>query len=124
VLRKENCTLEEVLDIQNIANEARSSNIQLVQFLDQEELGKMIKYITEISEDTSNSAATFKFPFACNEIFQAENPSICSSIVESYDLYSGLLNFFTATPPINLTLAAYVSTVMLGLLRNNTLSTA
>ena len=70
LLEKEGgCTLEELLLEDEVVQETKTSNNDLLKFLCQEEnLSKLVDYALQSPQDSNNKDATFRFPFLAADI--------------------------------------------------------
>ncbi|KAF2300756.1 hypothetical protein GH714_015565 [Hevea brasiliensis] len=73
ILDKENFTLEELLDEEEIIQECKALNSRLINFIrDRAHVEQLLRYIIEEPPEDAESKRTFKFPFIACEIFTCE----------------------------------------------------
>ncbi|XP_073146639.1 uncharacterized protein [Henckelia pumila] len=122
VLDKENFTLEELLDEEEIIQECKASNSRLINFLrDRAQVEQMLKYIVEEADENADSRRTFKFPFIACEIFTCEVDSILKTLVEEEELMNLLFSFLEPNRPHPALLAGYFSKVVVCLMVRKTI---
>ncbi|RVW38800.1 Serine/threonine-protein phosphatase 6 regulatory subunit 2 [Vitis vinifera] len=123
VLDKENFTLEELLDEEEIIQECKALNSRLINFLrDRAQVELLLRYIVEEPpEDTENKRA-FKFPFIACEIFTCEIDVIFKTLVEEDELMDLLFSFLEPNRPHSTLLAGYFSKVVVCLMLRRTVS--
>lgn len=68
ILEKEDITLEEIFDIPDILMEIRALNPRLVEKIDDENLTKILEFMTQEEEDLENPQKSYKFAFLSSEI--------------------------------------------------------
>ncbi|XLR43449.1 hypothetical protein S83_028109 [Arachis hypogaea] len=87
ILDKENFTLEELLDEEEVIQECKAVNSQLINFLrDRAQVEQLLRYITEEPPEDAESKRTFKFPFISCKIFTCEIDVILKTLVEEEEL--------------------------------------
>lgn len=117
ILDKENFTLEELLDEDEIIQECKSLNSRLINFLRQrDQLEQLLRFIVEESPEDSEKKRSFKFPFIACEIFTCEVDSILSALVEDEELMNLLFSFLHPDHSHNTLLAGYFSKVVICLM--------
>ncbi|GFP82494.1 serine/threonine-protein phosphatase 6 regulatory subunit 2 [Phtheirospermum japonicum] len=110
VLDKENFTLEELLDEEEIIQECKALNSRLINFLrDRAQVEQLLQYIVEEPEEDADSKRTFKFPFVACEIFTCEIDVILKTLVEEEELMNLLFSFLEPSRPHSALLAGYFS---------------
>uniref|UniRef100_A0A0E0DV69 Uncharacterized protein n=1 Tax=Oryza meridionalis TaxID=40149 RepID=A0A0E0DV69_9ORYZ len=83
ILDKENFTLEELLDEDEIIQECKALNTRLINFLrDKAQVEQLLRYIVEEVPEDSEKKRSFKFPFIACEIFTCEIDIILRTLVE------------------------------------------
>ncbi|XP_073309780.1 uncharacterized protein [Primulina huaijiensis] len=122
VLDKENFTLEELLDEEEIIQECKASNSRLINFLrDRARVEQLLKYIVEEAAENADNRNTFKFPFIACEIFTCEIDSILKTLVEEEELMNLLFSFLEPNRPHPALLAGYFSKVVVCLMVRKTI---
>ncbi|KAJ0854900.1 putative SIT4 phosphatase-associated protein family [Helianthus annuus] len=121
VLDKENLTLEELLDEEDIIQECKTLNSRLINFLrDRAQVEQLLRYIIEESQECVDSKRTFKFPFVACEIFTCEIDVIFKTLVEEDELMNLLFSFLEPTRPHSPLLAGFFSKVVICLMLRKT----
>lgn len=121
VLDKENFTLEELLDEEDIIQECKALNSRLINFLrDRAQVEQLLQYIIEESQEDADSNRTFKFPFIACEIFTCEIDVIFKTLVEEEELMNLLFSFLEPTRSHSALLAGYFSKVVICLMLRKT----
>ncbi|KAH9700591.1 serine/threonine-protein phosphatase 6 regulatory subunit 3 isoform x1 [Citrus sinensis] len=121
VLDKENFTLEELLDEEEIIQECKALNSRLINFLrDREQVEKLLRYIVEEAPADAESKQAFKFPFVACEIFTCEIDVILKTLVEEEELMNLLFSFLEPNRPHSALLAGYFSKVVVCLMLRKT----
>ncbi|KAG2684635.1 hypothetical protein I3760_10G084900 [Carya illinoinensis] len=121
ILDKENFTLEELLDEDEIIQECKALNGRLINYLrERAQVEQLIRYIVEESPEDSEKRRTFKFPFIACEIFTCEVDIILKTLVEDEELMNLLFSFVEPEHPHITLLAGYFSKVVICLLLRKT----
>ncbi|KAL2471040.1 SIT4 phosphatase-associated family protein [Abeliophyllum distichum] len=122
VLDKENFTLEELLDEEEIIQECKSLNSRLINFLrDRAQVEQLLRYIVEESPEDADSKRMFKFPFIACEVFTCEIDVIFKTLVEEEELMNLLFSFLEPNHPHSALLAGYFSKVVICLMLRKTI---
>ncbi|KAJ9178115.1 hypothetical protein P3X46_010026 [Hevea brasiliensis] len=121
VLDKENFTLEELLDEEEIIQECKALNSRLINFLrDRAQVEQLLRYIIEEPSEDAESKRAFKFPFIACEIFTCEIDVILKTLVEEEELMNLLFSFLEPNRPHSALLAGYFSKVVVCLMVRKT----
>ncbi|XP_062232313.1 uncharacterized protein LOC133929534 isoform X2 [Phragmites australis] len=121
ILDKENFTLEELLDEDEIIQECKALNTRLINFLrDKAQVEQLLRYIVEEVPDDSEKKRSFKFPFIACEIFTCEIDIILRTLVEDAELMDLLFSFVKPDHPHSTLLAGYFSKVVICLMLQKT----
>ncbi|WCJ41014.1 SIT4 phosphatase-associated family protein [Euphorbia peplus] len=121
VLDKENFTLEELLDEEEIIQECKGLNSRLINFLrDSAQVEQLLRYIIEEPSEDAESKRAFKFPFISCEIFTCEIDVILKTLVEEEELMDLLFSFLEPDRPHSALLAGYFSKVVICLMVRKT----
>ncbi|KAL3851523.1 hypothetical protein ACJIZ3_013405 [Penstemon smallii] len=121
ILDKENYTLEELLDEDEIIQECKALNGRLINFLrERAQVKQLIQYIMEEASDDADRQRTFKFPFIACEIFTCEVDIILKALVEDEELMDLLFSFLNPERSHSSLLAGYFSKVVVCLLLRKT----
>ncbi|KAK4802144.1 hypothetical protein SAY86_000347 [Trapa natans] len=117
ILDKENFTLEELLDEDEIIQECKALNGRLINFLREKvQLEKLLQYIVEEAPEDADSRRSLKFPFISSEIFTCEIDIILKTLVEDEELMNLLFSFVEPKHSHGPLLAGYFSKVVICLL--------
>ena len=73
-LKDPNTTLEDLLKEDELLQELKSQNNDLINFFNKEKIKQMLNYITKEQED--DKLKGYKFPFVCSQIFGLEIDNI------------------------------------------------
>lgn len=121
ILDKENFTLEELLDEDEIIQECKALNTRLINFLrDKAQVEQLLRYIVEEVPEDSEKKRSFKFPFIACEIFTCEIDIILRTLVEDEELMDLLFSFVRPGHPHSTLLAGYFSKVVICLMLRKT----
>ncbi|XP_051124991.1 uncharacterized protein LOC127247254 [Andrographis paniculata] len=121
ILDKENFTLEELLDEDEIIQECKALNGRLINFLrEKSNVRQLIQYIVEEPPEDAQKQRTFKFPFIACEIFTCEVDIILKALVDDDELMDLLFSFLNPEHPHSTLLAGYFSKVVVCLLLRKT----
>ncbi|GMY10332.1 serine/threonine-protein phosphatase 6 regulatory subunit 2-like isoform X1 [Fagus crenata] len=121
ILDKENFTLEELLDEEEIIQECKGLNSRLINFLrDRAQVEQLLRYIVEEPPEDAESKRAFKFPFIACEVFTCEIDVILKTLVEEEELMNLLFTFLEPTRPHSSLLAGYFSKVVVCLMIRKT----
>ncbi|XP_004241276.1 uncharacterized protein [Solanum lycopersicum] len=122
VLDKENFTLEELLDEEEIIQECKALNSRLINFLrDRAQVEQLLRYIVEVPSEDADSKWKFKFPFIACEIFTCEIDVILKTLVDDEELMDLLFSFLETDRPHCALLAGYFSKVVVCLMLRKTI---
>ncbi|XP_031100022.1 serine/threonine-protein phosphatase 6 regulatory subunit 3-like isoform X2 [Ipomoea triloba] len=122
ILDKENFTLEELLDEEEIIQECKALNGRLINFLrERTQVEHLLHYIVDEPLDHADSKRTFKFPFIACEIFTCEIDVILKTLVEEEELMNLLFSFLESSRPHSALLAGYFSKVVICLMLRKTI---
>ncbi|XP_028808034.1 serine/threonine-protein phosphatase 6 regulatory subunit 3 isoform X2 [Neltuma alba] len=121
ILDKENFTLEELLDEEEIIQECKALNSRLINFLrDRAQVEQLLRYIIEEPPENAESKRTFKFPFIACEVFTCEIDVILKTLVEEEELMNLLFSFLEPDRSHGSLLAGYFSKVVICLMIRKT----
>ncbi|KAL1558539.1 serine/threonine-protein phosphatase 6 regulatory subunit 3-like isoform X2 [Salvia divinorum] len=121
VLDKENFTLEELLDEEEIIQECKALNSRLINFLrDRAQVEQLLHYIVEEPPEDADSKRTFKFPFIACEIFTCEIDVILKTLVDEEELMNLIFSFLEPDRYHTALLAGYFSKVVVCLMLRKT----
>ncbi|XP_047321488.1 serine/threonine-protein phosphatase 6 regulatory subunit 3-like [Impatiens glandulifera] len=121
VLDKDNFTLEELLDEEEIIQECKALNSRLINFLrERAQVEQLLHYIVEEAPEDAESKRVFKFPYIACEIFTCEIDVILRTFVEEDELMTLFFSFLDPNRPHNALLAGYFSKVVICLMLRKT----
>ncbi|KAK8605080.1 hypothetical protein V6N13_082537 [Hibiscus sabdariffa] len=121
ILDKENFTLEELLDEEEIIQECKALNSRLINFLrDRAQVEQLLRYVVEEPPEDADSKRVFKFPFIACEIFTCEIDVILKTLVEEEELMNLLFSFVGPNRSHGALLAGYFSKVVVCLILRKT----
>ncbi|KAK8543461.1 hypothetical protein V6N13_136029 [Hibiscus sabdariffa] len=122
ILDKENFTLEELLDEEEIIQECKALNSRLINFLrDRAQVEQLLHYIIKEPSEDADSKQTFKFPFIACEIFTCEIDVILKTLIEDEELVNLLFSFVEPNRPHSALTAGYFSKVVICLMLRKTI---
>ncbi|KAG5248247.1 serine/threonine-protein phosphatase regulatory [Salix suchowensis] len=122
VLDKDNFTLEELLDEEEIIQECKALNTRLINFLrERAQVEQLLRYIIEEPSEDAESKLAFKFPFIACEIFTCEIDVILKTLVEEEELMNLLFSFLEPNRSHSALLAGYFSKVVVCLMLRKTI---
>ena len=116
LLAKEETTIDQVLEEEDVIQETRNNNAKLMEFLTEERIESMLLYITEEPPEDADNNRAYKFPFQVSEMLSCEPTSVMDKITASDELLERVFKFFVSDSTLNLTLAGYVSKCAISLL--------
>lgn len=117
ILDKEEYTLEELLDEEEVVQECKSLNPRLTEFLRKKEnVEKLVEYLVTSPEEDADDKRVFKYPFTACEIFCCEVEGIYNTLLEHETILDALFGLLNNERPLNTILAGYFSRVMGALL--------
>ncbi|KAF2317887.1 hypothetical protein GH714_041207 [Hevea brasiliensis] len=123
ILDKDNFTLEELLDEDEIIQECKALNGRLINFLrERTQVEQLIRFIVEEASEDAEKRRSFKFPFIACEIFTCEVDIILKTLVEDEELMNLLFSFLEPKHSHSTLLAGYFSKVVVCLLLRKTVS--
>ncbi|RKP09045.1 SIT4 phosphatase-associated protein-domain-containing protein [Thamnocephalis sphaerospora] len=118
LLEKEDVTLEELMDEEDLLQECKSHNVRLIEYLSEPAtLEKLLQYVIADGEDEKER---FKYPYVASEVIACEIWSICELIVENRAIMNNFWSFLSRPAPLNPLQASYFSKVMGVLLQKKT----
>ncbi|KAL5222117.1 hypothetical protein ABZP36_026830 [Zizania latifolia] len=121
ILDKENFTLDELLDEDEIIQECKALNSRLINFLrDRAQVEQLLRYVVEEVPEDAEKRRSFKFPFIACEIFTCEIDVILRTLVEDEELMELLFSFVKPDHPHSTLLSGYFSKVVICLMLRKT----
>ncbi|XP_019861189.1 PREDICTED: serine/threonine-protein phosphatase 6 regulatory subunit 3-like [Amphimedon queenslandica] len=121
LLDKEDCTLNEILDEDDVLQEVKSQNKKLVEFLQKEDnLETLVKYACVVSEPDLEDKYKFKYPHLACEILTADVFTIVEGLATAEKFLPMLWKFLHDEPPLNPLIASFNSKILAMLLGQRT----
>ncbi|KAF8050586.1 hypothetical protein N665_1935s0003, partial [Sinapis alba] len=121
ILDKEDFTLEELLDEEDIIQECRALNSRLINFLrERAQVEQLVRFLVEESPEDADSKRAFKFPFISSEVLTCEVDVILKTLVEEEELMDLLFSFLEPNRSHSVMLAGYFSKVVICLMLRKT----
>lgn len=112
ILDREQFTLEELLDEEEIIQETKTQNKKLLDYLIKPEpLEKLLEYLTKEPEEDAETKRKFKYPYVACEILCSEVMTICDAIYQNEAYLDAIYSFLDKDLPSNSLLASYTSRV-------------
>ncbi|XP_046681494.1 serine/threonine-protein phosphatase 6 regulatory subunit 3 isoform X2 [Homalodisca vitripennis] len=113
VFCKEDLTLQELLDQENILQELKSQNKKLIDFLIKPEvLSELVTLITTEPVEDIPQSERYKHPNIACELLTTDIPSLTENLARDPTLLSKLYSFLESEPPLNPLLASFFSRTM------------
>ncbi|XP_070190281.1 serine/threonine-protein phosphatase 6 regulatory subunit 3-like isoform X3 [Littorina saxatilis] len=113
LLEKEDVTLRELMDEDDILQECKAQNRKLIDFLIQpENMEDMVKMITKEPEDDVEEKLRFKYPNTACELLTSDVSQINDKLASDKELVDQLYSFLESEKPLNPLLASFFSKVM------------
>lgn len=123
LLATDDCTLEAVLDEENVVDELRSNRALLDFLVRQENLNQLISLVVEEPPEDLEESVRYKRPHvACNLFSLDQNASntLADNVVADECLLDKLWSFLEQPAPLNPLLASFFSRVMMSILQRKT----
>lgn len=113
LLEKEDVTLKELMDEEDILQECKGQNRKLIDFLVQSEnMEEMVKLITLEPPDDVDEKLRFKYPNTACELLTCDVSQVNDKLAGEDDLVDKLYAFLEGEKPLNPLLASFFSKVM------------
>ncbi|RHY46304.1 hypothetical protein DYB34_000138 [Aphanomyces astaci] len=119
LLDKEDYTLEQVLEEDELIQEVKSRNVKLLQFLSKEEtVRKLVYYVTRKAEDGDGDMIAIKYPFMSCEVLCCDIMCITETLSTASNgaIVEDLFGLLSQPAPLDSRLAGYFEKVILSLL--------
>lgn len=108
LLSKENVTLKELMDEEDILQECKAQTKRLIEFLIKPEvMDELVDLITHEPPEEVDEKLRYKYPNIACEILTSDVPQINDTLVRSETLMAKLLGFLDNEPPLNPLLASF-----------------
>ncbi|PKC10964.1 SAPS-domain-containing protein [Rhizophagus irregularis] len=109
LLDKEDLTLEELLDEDDLLQECKAHNNKLIEYLREPvRLSQLLNYITR---DDLDDKQRFKYPYVACEVLSCEIWAICEAVIDNVDLLNSFWQLLDRPPPLNPLQASYFTKV-------------
>ncbi|XP_056633810.1 serine/threonine-protein phosphatase 6 regulatory subunit 3 isoform X1 [Diorhabda sublineata] len=121
LLAKEDVTIQEIMDSEDIINECRLQNKMLIEFLQKTEImEELISLITKEPSVEIEERSRFKYPNIACELLTCDVPALNEKLASDKVLLDKLYTFLESDQPVNPLLASYFSKVMGALIAKKT----
>uniref|UniRef100_A0A671LPX0 Serine/threonine-protein phosphatase 6 regulatory subunit 3-like n=1 Tax=Sinocyclocheilus anshuiensis TaxID=1608454 RepID=A0A671LPX0_9TELE len=113
LLEKDDVTLTEVMDEEDVLQECKSQNHKLVDFLVRPQcMEDLVGYITQEPNDDVEEKIKYKYPNISCELLTSDVSQINDMLGEDENLLMKLYSFLQNEPPLNPLLASFFSKVL------------
>lgn len=115
LLEKDDFTLEQVLQEDELVQEVKTRNTKLLDFLSQEAIvQQLVEYVVRTPEDTSDDLRTLKYPYMSCEVICCDITSITETLVTSCEgkIVETLFEFLYQTQSLDPRLAGYFEKIV------------
>lgn len=113
LLAKEDVTLTEVMDAEDIINECKGQNKNLIDFLLKPEITEeLVTLTTKEPSPELDERVRFKYPNIACELLTCDVPAIYERLAGDKVLLDKLYTFLECEPPLNPLMASYFSKLM------------
>eukprot|EP00730_Choanoeca_flexa_P003972 TRINITY_DN11555_c3_g1_i2.p1 TRINITY_DN11555_c3_g1~~TRINITY_DN11555_c3_g1_i2.p1 ORF type:complete len:962 (+),score=302.41 TRINITY_DN11555_c3_g1_i2:187-3072(+) len=113
ILDEEGCTLEKLLDVDDVLQECRTKNEKVLKFLVEEEnLDKLLNYVVAAPED-ANEFTKYKYPSVAAEVLTCDAWEIADAFIEPPAL-DRLFGYFSGDAELHPLQTSFVSKVIKG----------
>ncbi|KAM7299668.1 putative SAPS domain-containing protein [Ixodes scapularis] len=110
LLGKENVTLKELMDEEDILQECKAQTKLLIEFLVRPDvMDELVSLIIQEPAEDIDEKLRYKYPNIACEILTSDVPQINEALVRSETLMAKLLGYLEAEPPLNPLLASFFS---------------
>eukprot|EP01012_Entosiphon_sulcatum_P004177 TRINITY_DN1155_c0_g1_i1.p1 TRINITY_DN1155_c0_g1~~TRINITY_DN1155_c0_g1_i1.p1 ORF type:complete len:630 (+),score=95.07 TRINITY_DN1155_c0_g1_i1:897-2786(+) len=102
LLERDDATLEEVLDQEDLLQEAKAGAEKLIAFLAREDnILRLIEYTTSACDETATDKRRYKLPYIASEILVTDVPQLCDAVVGNKTALHQLFSFLenSTLPP-------------------------
>lgn len=113
MLTREDCTLGEILDEDDVLQETKSQNRKLVDFfLRPDILEELVDLVLQPPDESKEDCLKYKHPNTACEVLTADVYAIIDKLTNNEDLLNKIWSFMESEPPLNPLLASFFSKVM------------
>ncbi|KAI8465398.1 MAG: hypothetical protein J3K34DRAFT_525395 [Monoraphidium minutum] len=112
ILDKEDYTLEELLDEDDIVQECKSLNGRLIAFLrERDVVEKLLRYLVQPPSDADDPKYQYRYPFTACEVLCCEVEAVFNALLEDEALLGLLFSPLAGPPPLDCKAAGYFARV-------------
>ncbi len=83
LLNSDECTVEKLLEDDDVLSEFKSMNDKLIQYFDHERLSRLVEYMTVMPPEDAPHSRGHKYPFIASEIFNCEINQVLEKFFEA-----------------------------------------
>ncbi|KAL9984425.1 hypothetical protein ACROYT_G006713 [Oculina patagonica] len=113
MLTREDCTLSEILDEDDVLQETKSQNRKLVDFfLRPEIMEELVNLVLQPPDENKEECLKYKHPNTACEVLTADVYAIIDKLTNNEELLNKIWSFMESEPPLNPLLASFFSKVM------------
>eukprot|EP00079_Xenopus_tropicalis_P023268 XP_012815520.1 PREDICTED: serine/threonine-protein phosphatase 6 regulatory subunit 2 isoform X4 [Xenopus tropicalis] len=121
LLDKEDVTLQELMEEDDLLQECKAQNRRLLDFICQQQcMEQLVELITQKPPDDMEEKVRFKFPNTACELLTCDVPQINDKLGEDDNLLNILYDFLRQEPPLNPLLASFFSKTIGNLIARKT----
>ncbi|CEM11598.1 unnamed protein product [Vitrella brassicaformis CCMP3155] len=126
IVEAADCTLDKLLDLDELIQEIKSNNAKVVDFLcRRDSLERLVEYIVVVPPDDADKNRGHKFPFMATEVVCQENDRILQAFLdpENRPVLDALWDFLYQPNALNHVLAGYFARVCTSLFMRTSINT-
>lgn len=113
LLEKDDVTLQELMEENDILQECKAQNKKLLDFIvTPENMDLMVRMVTVEPEEEEDEKAKYKYPNTACELLTSDVPQITDALAGTEELVLKLYSFLEGEKPLNPLLASFFSKVM------------
>ncbi|KAL6757992.1 SIT4 phosphatase-associated protein-domain-containing protein [Haematococcus lacustris] len=121
IMDKDEYTLEELLDEDDVIQECKSLNGRLVAFLrERSTVEQLIRFLVDPPSDGDDPKRAYKYPFTSCEVFCCEVEAVFNTLLEDEELMQLLFSLLSQPAPLSSKTAGYFGRVVGTLLLRKT----
>ncbi|KAJ8032086.1 Serine/threonine-protein phosphatase 6 regulatory subunit 3 [Holothuria leucospilota] len=110
LLEKEDVTLAEILEEDDVLQECKAQNKKLIEFLSKETVvEELVDLITQEPPTDLDDSIQYKHPNMACELLTADVSAITDKLADTENIFNKLWNFLDCKPPLNPLLASFFS---------------
>ena len=120
LLEKEDVTLEEIMNEEDVLQECKSTNEKLLEFLTTvENLSKLVDYIVSVPSENLDEKQRFKYSSISCELLTCDINSINDALINKIEIIDRLYSFIDTTETLNPLLASFFAKLIGCLIKRN-----